>query len=332
MQAARYWEHVGEEQVRCLLCPHFCVLGEEQTGLCHVRTVRNGSLRAAGYGLISSAQLDPIEKKPLYHYYPGEAVFSVGSWGCNFACVCCQNWTISQQVIEGHRTYSPAEIVAQAKSADGIGIAYTYNEPLVSFEFVYDCALLAREAGLKNVLVTNGYIESSPASELLPLIDAINVDVKSMDDRFYHEKCRGHLAPVLKLAVDAAACGCHVEITNLVIPDQNDDDALIIKLADWIANSLGEMTPLHLSGYRPHYKSTSPATTEAHLSRAYNIAREKLSYVYLGNIATDEGQLTRCPHCHATQIERFGYTTQVVGIEGGRCVSCGHPADIVIRP
>ena len=332
MQTARYWEGAEAAIIHCTLCPHGCTLGEGQTGRCHVRTVRDGSLQAASYGLISSAQLDPIEKKPLHHFYPGEDIFSIGSWGCNFACVFCQNWTISQQVIEGHRAYTPEQIIARAQQAGGIGIAYTYNEPLVSFEFVQDCAVLARRAGLKNVLVTNGCINHEPAAELLPLIDALNIDVKSMDDAFYVNKCRGHVQPVLDLAEQASATGCHVEVTNLIIPGCNDDDALIESLAKWMASALGPNTPLHLSAYRPQFKLQIPATTLEQLVHARELALSHLSYVYLGNVLSGVGQDTVCPDCGKTLISRRGYHTRMVGIVDGMCAACRRAADIVTRP
>jgi pyruvate formate lyase activating enzyme len=331
MQAARYWEGAQAGKIRCTLCPHGCTLSEGQTGLCHVRTMKGGQLQAAGYGLISSAQVDPIEKKPLYHFYPGEEIFSIGGWGCNFACVFCQNWTISQQVIEGHRAYTPEQIIKRAQQAGGIGIAYTYNEPLVSFEFVFDCAVLARRAGLKNVLVTNGYINPKPAAELLSCIDALNIDVKSMDDAFYARKCRGHVQPVLDLAEQAHAAGCHVEITNLIIPGLNDEDALVGSLAEWIASALGPKTPLHLSAYRPQFKLEVPATTADQLVRAREQALAHLVYVYLGNVLSGTGQDTVCPGCGETLISRCGYRTQLPGIVDGLCAACRRPADIVTQ-
>ncbi len=331
MQAARYWEGAGAGKIHCTLCPHGCTLREGQTGLCHVRTVTDGSLQAAGYGLISSAQVDPIEKKPLYHFYPGEEIFSIGGWGCNFACVFCQNWTISQQVIKGNRAYTPEQIIAKAQQMGGIGIAYTYNEPLVSIEFVQDCAALAREAGLKNVLVTNGYINPGPAADLLPLIDALNVDVKSMDDTFYVKKCRGHVQPVIDLAEQAHALGCHIEITNLIIPGCNDDDALVESLAEWVASALGAHTPLHLSAYRPQFKLQIPATTTEQLVRAYELALNHLAYVYLGNVRSSTGQDTVCPGCGATLISRSGYCTRQSGITDGVCAGCRRPVDLVTR-
>ena len=179
-------------RARCELCPHRCAIAEGHEGRCRVRGVRDGALVPLGYGAVSSAQIDPIEKKPLYHYYPASSIFSVGGWGCNLSCTFCQNWSISQQSVQGHSRYTPEEVLEAA--GDSMGIAYTYNEPCVAFEFVRDTAALARERGLKNVLVTNGHINPEPAAELLPWVDALNIDVKSMDASFYREHCGGDQA------------------------------------------------------------------------------------------------------------------------------------------
>ncbi len=331
MKAARFSEVTKSGDIRCTLCPHSCVLGEGKTGLCHVRTVEDGELKAAGYGLISSSQVDPIEKKPLYHYFPGEDIFSIGGWGCNFACVFCQNWTISQQVIHGRHPFTPDEIVSRAQESGGVGIAYTYNEPLVSYEFVHDCSVLARQAGLRNVIVTNGYISPEPFAELLPFVDAMNIDVKSMDDSFYMRKCHGHVAPVLELAEQAVEFGVHVEITNLLIPGLNDDDDLIHQLAKWMADKLGPATPLHLSAYRPQFKLDVPATGYDVLKKARQVALQYLLYVYLGNVMTNEGTCTCCPKCGATLVERHGYHTRITGIEAGRCAKCGRDTEVITR-
>jgi pyruvate formate lyase activating enzyme len=219
-------------------------------------------------------------------------------------------------------------VVDAAKRSGSSGIAYTYNEPLVEFEFVEDCAGLAREAGLFNVLVTNGYLCPEPAAELLPLIDALNIDVKSMDDAFYRRYCAGRLQPVLDVAVAAVKTGCHVELTNLIIPGLNDDDAGFVALAEWAAGSLGQATPLHLSAYRPQYKMDLPATPAALLQRARELCSRSLWYVYLGNVWTAEGTATTCPQCGATLIDRQGYAVTMKGIVDGCCRQCGRPADV----
>jgi pyruvate formate lyase activating enzyme len=330
LRVAEHWSRREDGSVQCELCPHHCHLKEEQTGRCRVRTVRGGTLRALGYGLISSAHIDPIEKKPLYHFHPGAPIFSIGGWGCNFACGFCQNWTISQQVEEGPR-HTPQDVMARAGSSGCRLVAYTYNEPLVGFEFVRDCSRAARDAGIGNVLVTNGYLESGPAAELLPLTAALNVDIKSMDEDFYRLQCRGTLAPVLRFCRQAVEAGCWLEVTNLIIPTLNDAPGAVKRLAQWVRENLGERVPLHLSAYRPEYRSRIPATPPVTLERAWEAARAHLAYVYVGNVLTREGQNTQCPGCGAVLITRVGYATQVRAIRDGACGECGRKADVILR-
>jgi len=341
---AKYWHVTPEGKIQCDLCPHQCKLGEGLSGRCKVRKVHNGKLIAAGYGQISSIAIDPIEKKPLYHFYPGCAIFSIGGWGCNLGCVFCQNWTISQQFIEGNEMYSPEDIIGmvlKAKKSPGqlgirrlsdspvVGIAYTYNEPMVGYEFVFDCAQLAKKAGLVNVLVTNGYILPEPASQLLPLIDALNIDIKGITENFYHKYCHASLSPVQKFIKQAISAGCHVELTNLIIPGLNDSDEEIQAIAHWIAQNAGKYTPLHLSAYRPEYKLDIPPTPVQTLEHAFELCRKELVYVYIGNVITEEGQTTKCPECNAPLILRYGYNIKKVGIEKKMCKNCGRKLDIV---
>lgn len=330
MKTAQYWHREETGGVRCELCPHRCLVREGRTGLCRVRGVKDGNLVALGYGSISSAHLDPIEKKPLYHFHPGSAIFSVGGWGCNFGCLFCQNWSISQEVSDDGALTAPERLISLAGRGGSIGIAYTYNEPVIGFEYVLDCARLVRGAGLKNVLVTNGFINPEPAAELLPWVDAMNIDIKSMDDAFYREQCKGRLEPVLALARQAVSAGCHVEITNLVIPGTNDADRNFAELAEWVAGNLGPATPLHLSAYRPEYKSRIPRTPAETLLRAYGICKARLPYVYLGNVLTAHGQDSECPGCGAALVRREGFAAQVCGIRDGACSACGRAADFLL--
>jgi len=329
MKASRFQHKKDDHRVQCDLCPQGCVVGENKTGLCMVRRVKDGTLRAEGYGLLSSMNVDPIEKKPLYHFRPGSSILSIGGWGCNLKCVFCQNWAISQETFDGGKRYSPEDVVSRGSTQGSIGIAYTYNEPLINYEFVRECAGLARSAGLKNVLVTNGFVNREPAAELLPLVDALNIDIKSMNNAFYKRYCRGSLAPVLDFSVQAAKTGCHVEITNLLIPSLNDNEDDILSLARWVSNSLGKDTPLHLSAYHPQYKLRIPSTPVELLERAYDICRRELFHVYLGNVLTKTGQQTKCPHCANTLIERRGYVTRVTGITNGVCAGCGKSAGAI---
>ncbi len=326
---ARYWTSEDGGVVVCGLCPHRCRLKEGCDGFCRVRGVRDGSLMALAYGSISSAHIDPVEKKPLYHYHPGAFVYSIGGWGCNFRCVFCQNWSISQRVEHHGAFHEPSEVIRKATEAGCELIAYTYNEPLVGFEFVRDCCRRAGAAGLKNILVTNGYVSHEPAGELLPLVDALNVDIKSMEGGFYKRQCGGQLEYVLDFVKQACSLGCHVEITNLVIPGLNDGEQDFESLAQWISGELGQYTPLHLSAYHPDFKANYPPTSAATLRRAAVICRKRLAYVYLGNLPGREGQTTFCPGCGADLVIREGYRTTRDGLENGRCRNCGRPADIV---
>ena len=330
MQKAEYWHKTPEGKAQCELCPHHCVVAEGKAGLCRVRGVRDGELQALCYGVVSSAAMDPIEKKPLYHFHPGSQIFSIGGWGCNLACVFCQNWTISQQVLDKTAELMPSRVVKEALGHRSVGVAYTYNEPIVGFEFVRDCARLAKDASLANVLVTNGFIEREPARELLPFIHALNIDIKSMDDQFYKEHCRGRLQPVLDFAKQSVDAGCHVEITNLVIPGLNDKPELFTKLAQWIRANLGQATPLHFSAYRPEHKLTVHATPPSTLEKAFALAKSELQYVYLGNVRLAEGSNTACPGCKAVLVSRRGYLTEIGDIKSGACGACGRKADMVL--
>ena len=326
---ALFQSQLDNGRIRCDLCPHRCVLSEGEDGRCRARGVRNGSLEALYYGVVSSAGLDPVEKKPLYHFHPGGTILSIGGWGCNLGCEFCQNWTISQQAGEGGKSFTPSHVAADAVKLESVGIAYTYNEPLVGYEFVRDCAVEVREAGLANVLVTNGFLERVPAEQILPLVDALNIDIKSMDDEFYRKTCHGRLDPVLRFSERAVRAGCHVEITNLVVPGLNDGEERFAKLAEWIRVNLGRKTPLHLSAYHPQYKMDREATPVDMLELAHGVCRQSLDYVYVGNVRTGSGQDTACPGCGAVLIARRGYHAEIRGIEHGACRGCRRAADVI---
>ncbi len=331
MQTASFWrKDDAAGWVVCELCPNHCRIKEGQAGLCKVRQVIDGELKAFGYGLLSGMHSDPIEKKPLYHFLPGSEIFSIGGWGCNFSCSFCQNWQISQQIGARSPPSEPEDVIRAARYRHSVGVAYTYNEPLINFEFVRDCAVAARRAGLLNVLVTNGFVEPAPAAELLALIDALNIDVKSIDDEFYRLHCHGSLKPVLNFTTQAAADSRHVEITNLLIPGLNDSARSVTALADWIAENLGRRTPLHLSAYHPQYKMKIPATPAVVMERAWELCRRKLDYVYIGNLPAQRCQDTLCPQCAATLVVRRGYSIKITGIEDGVCRQCARPVDLIL--
>jgi pyruvate formate lyase activating enzyme len=307
------------------LCPQDCLIAPGKVGFCKVRRHENGKLIAANFGIISSIAIDPIEKKPLYHYYPGKTILSAGTVGCNLACDFCQNWQISREggdTIAGGKVVTPgelAEIAVRANREKGsIGLAYTYSEPGVWFEFLEAAMPLIRERGLKNVLVTNAYLNPGPWQELLKWTDAANIDLKGFREDYYRELCHGKLAPVLA-NIEAAVGKIHLELTTLIIPGENDQPERVRELAQWIAG-LNPAIPLHLSRYFPNYKMTKPATPVETLQQAYEIAKEYLKFVYVGN--TGGTNDTKCPDCGNPWIERSGYRTKVIAVD--KCPKCGH--------
>ncbi|NPV27032.1 MAG: AmmeMemoRadiSam system radical SAM enzyme [Firmicutes bacterium] len=332
MEKALYYQNKPDQVVQCSLCPRECVIAPERVGVCRVRLNRDGVLYTRNYGQCSSWAVDPIEKKPLYHFFPGHDVFSIGTVGCSFRCQFCQNWQIAQAE-PVTVTLSPAEVVdytlkVKKRNPQCIGIAYTYSEPLVWYEFVLATAKLAQATGLKNVLVTNGYIQEKPLAELLPYIDALNIDVKGFTPEFYRRLCGGELKPVLKTA-EIARQHCHVEITTLLIPGLNDTTGELKELVAWVY-SLGPETPLHFSRYYPNYKLELEPTPLATLHRARELAKEKLYYVYLGNVIGDEHSSTFCPQCRHLLIRRSGYHVELVGLRGRTCATCGREIEVII--
>jgi pyruvate formate lyase activating enzyme len=325
---AAWWEPASYGAVVCGLCPLRCRLRPERDAPCGTRGNRGGCMVPLQYGEVAACQVDPVEKKPLYHFHPGESILSIAARGCNLHCGFCQNWGLSQERGRGGRTTTPQDVVDLARREGSFAVAYTYSEPLVWFEFVRDCGRTVRAAGLKNVVVTNGFLEPGPLDELIPLLDAANVDLKAMDDRFYRRVCKARLEPVLASIRRLHAAGVHLEITNLVIPGHNDHEAGLRALVDFVAG-LGRDVPLHFSAYRPAWQFTAPPTPTATLERAAAIAREKLDFVYLGNVIAGEGSRTRCPGCGAVVVERAS-GTRTVGLDAaGNCEGCGHR--IVVR-
>lgn len=302
MLEAAYYDKLEDNKVRCRLCPHDCLVYPNRVGICYVRQNRGGLLVPLSYGRVSSLQLDPIEKKPLGFFHPGSTILSIGSIGCNLGCPFCQNWRIAhpRDVLKQGNAPTPdaaatveklteplgvdrlVELALAHVEQGNIGVAYTYNEPLIWFEYVFDAVKAIRAAGLKNVLVTNGFVHEEPLKALLPYIDAINIDIKGFTDDFYR-KLGGRLAPVLR-AAELAKAACHVELTNLLIPGVNTDSKQITALVDWIADNLGSDTPLHLSRYFPARRQKTPATTPAELLAARDIAIKRLKSVILGNV------------------------------------------------
>ncbi len=326
----RYYEP-GEEYVQCQLCPWHCRIRPGKTGRCDVRQNVDGVLRSLNYAEVTSIAMDPIEKKPLYHFCPGSDILSLGTFGCNLSCIFCQNWTISHGR-PATQHLAPEQALALAEEwrtkAGNIGIAYTYNEPIIWYEYVYDTARLVYEAGMHNVLVTNGIIEEQPLRELLPYVAAMNVDIKAWRDDFYRELCSGEAWPARR-TVEIAVEQCHVEITVLIIPGHNDSDEELSAIFDWAA-SVREDLPVHLSRYHPAHKLDAPATPAATLQHAYELAQQRLKHVYVGNLQLDGTTDTRCPECSETVIRRSGFSSLSNNLtDDGRCGNCGARLNIV---
>ncbi|MBK9389867.1 MAG: AmmeMemoRadiSam system radical SAM enzyme [Bacteroidetes bacterium] len=316
------------DKAECLLCPHNCRIDEGRYGICGVRKNNGGRVELQTYGVLSALSLDPVEKKPMYHYFPGHNILSAGSYGCNLRCDFCQNFSISQSGHEADyhfKTVTPDALVNKALSAkNNIGIAFTYNEPLIWFEFIKDAATLAKSKGLHTAIVSNGYVNNEPLREIMEFIDAFNIDLKAFNDSFYWKLTGAGIEPVKNSLKKIAENGKHLEITTLIIPGQNDGTEDMEKEAEWIAGELGNEVPLHLSRYFPMYKRQDPATPDETLIKLYEIAARKLAYVYIGNTRSVSGQNTKCPDCGICVTERSGYLTRQVNIDyKGRCKGCG---------
>lgn len=325
---ARFYEKRDNLSVKCLLCPLECIIRPSKSGICAIRVNKDGVLYAAGYAKTIALSIDPIEKKPLYHFKPGSDIVSIGPNGCNLSCRFCQNWTISQEKAPTSRI-SPEELVNFTRSRRSVGVSYTYTEPLIWYEYIYDSARLLKDAGLVTVLVSNGYINEEPAREIFQYIDAANFDLKSMKSEFYRKICKGKLENVQRAIEIAVEMGLHVEITNLLIPGLNDSDGEINDLVDWIYN-LNPSIVLHFSRYFPNFKFDRDPTPPERLLFAYNTARKKLNYVYTGNIAGIGDPDTKCLKCDATLIKRNFYDVRVVGLDGNKCARCGAVTDIIV--
>ena len=321
---AQFWSVEGHTVV-CELCPHNCRIADGRVGRCGVRANSGGRMALPFYGSISSVAIDPIEKKPLYHYHPGSQILSVGFLGCNFHCPFCQNYAISQSTDRAAVRLTPEAVVDQALAADSFAIAYTYNEPSIHFEFVSATAGLARGASLKNVLVTNGHLSLLPATQLLDRMDAVNVDLKSWNKQFYRKELGGNRDAVLEF-IRIASSRCHVEVTTLLIPGRNDSEDEISNIAGFLA-SVDRTMPLHISAYYPTYRYTTERTTPRDVQRAVEIASRTLDYVYPGNVAGEAN--TSCPSCGNLLIERRAYHVTTPGLNGSKCASCGLKLPIV---
>ncbi|MEX0986902.1 MAG: AmmeMemoRadiSam system radical SAM enzyme [Bacteroidales bacterium] len=326
MQEAGYYHKLSENSVRCNLCPHQCIISEGKPGLCRVRSYQNGMLISNNYGKLSAIAVDPVEKKPLYHFYPGENILSIGSVGCNMHCTNCQNQNISQCIgisAEQTNSYTQKELAAMIRNKSIQLLAFTYNEPIVFYEFIYDFATRFQPGGTECVMVTNGYIMQEPLKRLLPYIDAFNVDLKSYSNTFYKKITGATLKPVLQTIETILKSHKLIEITYLVIPGLNDDPKEFRKLAEFLGKIAGRSQVLHLSRYFPGYKMKLPPTPLTILQELREIAREELDFVYIGNTGEEFDTNTYCPGCDKMLISRNYYHTTITGMTGNRCSSCG---------
>ena len=333
MYEALFYTKLENQMVRCDLCPWNCILKPGQTGNCKVRSNETGMLITHVYNKVAAFGIDPIEKKPLYHFHPGKNILSIGEVGCNLHCKFCQNYRISQcfaDEFSGFQKITSDQLVAKTlETHHNIGIAYTYNEPFTFYEFMLDTAQLAHERGLKNVVVSNGYINQAPLKKLIPLIDAFNIDLKAFTEEFYRKQTKGKLEPVLEVLKTIAESGAHLEITNLIIPGLNDDEAIFEKMVKWIASELGKEVPLHLSRYFPQHKLNLPATSIQKLETLYELAKTHLQHVYLGNVSDELRSSTFCPGCGEKLIVRNRFNTLFQNLnKNSCCTNCGKSLNI----
>jgi pyruvate formate lyase activating enzyme len=320
--------HTGT-YVQCNLCPHRCLVADGERGLCRVRENRGGRLYSMVYGNPCAVHVDPIEKKPFYHFLPTAAAFSLATAGCNLRCMYCQNWSISQVAPEQTQNIDlpPEDVVRYAQRYNAPVIAYTYSEPTAFYEYMLATAQLAREEGMRNVVISAGFINPDPLRELCQVVDAIKIDLKGYDEDFYREVCGAELGPVLEAIRTIYGAGIHLEIVNLVVPTLNDSLEQLRALARWVARDLSPDVPLHFSRFYPQYKLTNlPPTPVETLERAREVALEEgMRFVYMGNVPDHPGNHTTCPVCGQTLIVRQGFSVTEYHLRGGTCAYCGEP-------
>ena len=328
MKEAMFYEREGGDNVRCGLCRFRCLIGNGARGICAVRANRDGILHSLVYGRLCAEHADPIEKKPLFHVMPGSRSYSIATVGCNFKCRHCQNYSISQvelnEPIRGVER-SPQEIVQRTVENDCRSISYTYTEPTIFFEYAYDTACLAQEAGLKNIFVTNGYITREALTVIAPYLAAANIDLKAYSEEFYRDYVHARLSEVLDSIIEYRKQGIWIELTTLIIPGLNDSDTELKGIANFIVTNLGIDTPWHVSQFYPTHKLTDrPRTPTATLRRARDIGLAAgIRYVYEGNVPGEGGENTSCPSCSTLLIKRYGYTIESNMISNGACPDCG---------
>ncbi|HEX3028293.1 MAG TPA: AmmeMemoRadiSam system radical SAM enzyme [Clostridia bacterium] len=328
IKKAMYYDKIEDSKVHCYLCPHNCIIKPRNIGACRARKNLNGDLYSLNYGKVASVALDPIEKKPLYHFHPGSLILSAGTFGCNLKCSFCQNWTIAHETPDTIDA-APDTLVEKAEELilDGnMGIAYTYNEPSIWYEFVLETAKAAKEKELKNIMVTNGFISNEPLLEILPYIDAVNIDLKAFTDKFYKDICSGGLENVLN-TIKTTNDYSHVEITTLLVNGYNDSNEEIRSLSKWISD-INKAIPLHLSRYYPNYKFNADPTPPEKIIECREIAKEYLNFVYIGNVQGVDNN-TYCPKCGEILIDRSNYKP-FSQVKSNKCPKCGENINIIL--
>ncbi|KAF5086515.1 Radical SAM superfamily protein [anaerobic digester metagenome] len=327
------YEKIGKS-LNCKVCQRRCIISDGKKGFCNMRRNEEGKLYSLNYAAASSVSVDPIEKKPLFHFYPGSTSLSLGTLGCNFRCKHCQNWTISQADLGTVPTQEifPEEAVRLAKEYGCGSISWTYNEPTMWFEYTLDSAKLAQKENIKTVYVTNGYMTEEALDLLSPYLDAANVDLKGMSDHFYHELCDARLQPVLETIKSMHELGIHLEVTNLMIPSYNDSDDDVKALVNFMVEEVGVEVPLHFTRFFPYYKLDHlPPTEIATLEKAHKMAKDAgMRYVYVGNVPFTDGENTYCPECGELIIERDGFEVVSDKVKNGKCSKCGAGIDIIV--
>ncbi len=340
MHEALLYEKLPDSRVRCHTCQWFCRIGPDKFGVCGMYQNKEGKLYSLNYAKVSSVAVDPIEKKPLFHFFPGSSVFSLGTLGCNFHCRHCQNWEIamadSGSLDYGCREMSPQAAIKATKQQRCQGIAWTYNEPAIWFEYTLDSAKLAKENNLYTVYVTNGYSSPEALDMIGPFLDAWRVDIKGFSDALYRDLAKvPHWRTILEVTKQAKTkWSMHVEVVTNIIPTMNDDDAQLEGIAHWIHDELGELTPWHVTRFYPHHDLRNlPPTPVAAIEHAYDIGRKAgLKFVYAGNIPGHKNENTTCYSCGRVVIERFGYQTKITGLDGSKCRFCGVELNFRVQP
>jgi pyruvate formate lyase activating enzyme len=315
-------------RLECYICPHYCKISEGNSGICGVRKNTGGKFELITYGVISGCGADPIEKKPLYHFFPGTNILSVGSYGCNLSCDFCQNYHISQNVpLSFSRLKAPEEMSALAfKTGNNLGIAFTYNEPAIWFEYMRDTAVSVKNYGMYTAMISNGFVNTPVLNEIIQFIDAFNIDLKAFNNDFYKRLTRSDINPVKECIKKISKSGKHLEITTLIIPGQNDSSSEMKQEVAWIADEIGKNVPLHLSRYYPVYNRKDPPTPDDTLRKLADIASEKLEYVYIGNTNSPTYQNTNCPGCGTCVTKRSGYNVTLQNLDDkGNCLKCRKP-------